>query len=80
MQRQAKTLGQVEQKDLFIYLFKLILSVYHVPEIDIVARDTEVRKTHKHPCFLETCFSGDKRERQLIIFIYTTKDGMSHTV
>lgn len=53
MQRQAKTLGQVEQKDLFIHLFKLILSVYHVPGTDIVARDTEVRKTHKHPCFLE---------------------------
>ena len=42
MQRQAKTLREVEQKDLFSHLFKLILGVYHVPGTDIVARDTEV--------------------------------------
>ena len=53
MYRQAKTLREVEQKDLFIHLFKLILSVYHVPGTDTVARDTEVSKTHKHACFLE---------------------------
>lgn len=53
MQRQTKTLTEVEQKDLFIHLFKLILSVYHVPGTDVVARDTEVSKTHKNPCFLE---------------------------
>lgn len=53
MQRQTKTLREVEQKDLFIRLFKLILSVYHVPGIDVVARDIEVSKTQKNPCFLE---------------------------
>lgn len=53
MQRQTKTLTEVEQKDLFIHLFKLTLRVYHVLGTDVVARDTEVSKTNKNPCFLE---------------------------
>ena len=36
MQRQDKTLREVEQKDLFSHLFKLILGVHHVPGTDIV--------------------------------------------